>query len=325
MLERTVNDAARQFSRVLVMPNLQPPVTGVAAAIAYRQRILDALDPSLTLDPKMTLYLTDQTTRETVRDAAKDPNIVAFKWYPAGATTNSESGVTSYEKIMDCLAAMQEHGIVLCIHGEVTDAEIDIFDREAVFIERTLSRVIEDFPKLKIVFEHITTAEAVDFVETGPDNLAATITAHHLLYNRNAMLAGGIRPHYYCLPILKRSKHQQALRRVATSGNSKFFLGTDSAPHEKESKESACGCAGAYTAFTALEMYAEVFEEEGALSHLEAFCSLSGAAFYGVEKNTTTVQLKREPLTVPETLAIAGSDLVPLRAGETLGWKLQQG
>ena len=321
-LALTVNDAARQFERVLVMPNLNPPVTGVELAQAYRQRILDALESGLSIDPKMALYLTDQTTEAMVLAAAQDPSVVAFKWYPAGATTNSDSGVTNIKKIYPALEAMQNNNVVLCIHGEVTDSDIDIFDREAVFIQRTLSQIVKDFPSLKIVFEHITTSEAVDFVSDSSDNVAATITAHHLLFNRNHMLAGGIRPHYYCLPILKRDKHQAALQQAVISGSPKFFLGTDSAPHLKTDKESACGCAGSYTAHAAIELYASVFEELNALQHLESFSSEFGAKFYGLPLNQQKIELKREAWTVPDEIAMSSGQLVPIGAGNKLAWKL---
>ncbi len=321
-LALTVNDAARQFERVLVMPNLTPPVTNAELAQAYRQRIMSALDDELSFDPKMTLYLTDQTTADMVQAAADDPDIVAFKWYPAGATTNSESGVTDAKKIYPALEAMQKLGVILCVHGEVTDSDIDIFDREATFIERTLSRIVSDFPSLKIVFEHITTTEAVDFVFAANDCVAATITAHHLLFNRNHMLAGGIRPHYYCLPILKRDRHQHALQRAATSGSPKFFLGTDSAPHLRTDKESSCGCAGSYTAHAAIELYAELFEQLGALDKLEAFSSEYGSVFYGLPLNEKVRELRREPWLVPATINMANGELVPIAAGEKLLWKL---
>ena len=323
-LHRTVNDAARQFERVLVMPNLVPPVTSASLALAYRQRILEALDPGLSLDPKMSLYLTDNTTPEMVAEAAESEHIVAFKWYPAGATTNSDSGVTSTEAIEGCLAAMQQHDLILCVHGEVTDADIDIFDREKTFIDRTLRKVVQKFPRLRVIFEHITTADAVAFVRDAGERVAATITAHHLLFNRNDMLAGGIRPHYYCLPILKRSLHQEALLEAATSGDPKFFLGTDSAPHTKSSKESSCGCAGAYTANAALELYATAFESVGALNKLEDFASLFGAQFYGVGLNHDQLTLNRVEHTIPDTLDYTSEPLVPLCAGETLGWKLSE-
>lgn len=304
------------------MPNLTPPIIDVPAALAYRQRILDALEAGLSLDPKMALYLTDATTAKMVEQAAENPHCVAFKWYPAGATTNSDSGVTNTKKTYPALESMQKHGVVLCVHGEVTDSHIDIFDREAVFIDRTLKHIVSEFPKLKIVFEHITTKDAVEFVKDAPTRVAATITAHHLRYNRNAMLAGGIRPHYYCLPILKRSEHQQALIAAATSGNPKFFLGTDSAPHLQTDKESSCGCAGSYTAYSALAFYAEVFAEQDALDKLEGFSSQFGADFYGLSAHQTTVDLIAKQQTIPESLGMAESKLIPLDAGCTLNWQL---
>ena len=320
-LTRTVNDAARQFNRVLVMPNLKPPVVDVASALAYRQRILDALENQLSLDPKMALYLTDSTTPEMVAEAAQNPHCVAFKWYPAGATTNSDSGVTDVRNIYPALESMQEYNLILCVHGEVTDDHVDIFDREAEFIERTQKNIVRDFPNLKIVFEHITTKNAVDFVLQAPSHIGATITAHHLLYNRNAMLAGGIRPHYYCLPILKRLEHQKALVSAAISGNPKFFLGTDSAPHLQTDKESDCGCAGCYTAYSALELYAEVFAENDALDKLENFSSVFGAEFYGVPLNSETISLSQNKWKVPAELTMGTAPLIPLAAGETLNWK----
>lgn len=321
-LPRTVNDAARQFNRVLVMPNLKPPVTDVRSALAYRERIMSALESGHSIDPQMALYLTDSTTPAMVAEAAANEHCVAFKWYPAGATTNSDSGVTDVSKIYPALDAMQKYGVILCIHGEVTDSDIDIFDREAVFIEKTLTNIVRDFPNLKIIFEHITTKNAVDFVLQSSENIAATITAHHLLYNRNTMLVGGIRPHYYCLPILKRLEHQQALIKAATSGNPKFFLGTDSAPHLQTDKESDCGCAGSYTAYSAIEFYADVFEKENALEKLEGFSSVYGAKFYGVPINDSTVTLERKEWTLPNELEMNGAALIPLDAGQALNWRL---
>lgn len=319
-LQRTANDAAKQFGRVLVMPNLVPPITTVPAALAYRSRILNALDGAATLDPKMALYLTDSTSTETVIEAAQNPHVLAFKWYPAGATTNSASGVTSRDHINECLAEMERQNVVLCVHGEVTDSDIDIFDREAEFIERTLKPVTRDFPALRIVFEHITTREAVEFVQGSGKNIAATITAHHLLYNRNAMLAGGIRPHYYCLPILKRDTHQQALIAAATSGSSQFFLGSDSAPHSTQNKETSCGCAGSYTAHAAMELYTEVFAKANALDKLEAFSSQFGATFYGLEANQEIAEINKQPWRVPNELSLGDTTLTPLCAGEQLSW-----
>ncbi|MBT8148735.1 MAG: dihydroorotase [Pseudomonadales bacterium] len=324
-LARTVNDAARQFQRVIVMPNLVPPVCNTTDAEAYRARILAALDSSLSLEPLMVLYLTDNTSAATIAQAKQSALVHAVKWYPAGATTNSASGVTDIAKIYPALQAMEEHDLVLSIHGEVTDSDVDIFDREAQFIERTLTQVVRDFPHLRIVFEHITTRNAVDFVLHAPANISATITAHHLLFNRNHMLAGNIRPHYYCLPILKRGQHQQALIEAATSGNSKFFLGTDSAPHSKNNKEAACGCAGAYTAHTALEFYATAFERAGALDKLEGFASFYGADFYQLPRNTSQVTLRKSRWAIPSALSMGDTELVPLLGGESLDWKLECG
>ncbi|MEW6132775.1 MAG: dihydroorotase [Pseudomonadota bacterium] len=313
---------ARQFARAIVMPNLRPPVTTVAAAQAYRARILAALPPGTEFEPLMTLYLTDNTRPAEIRAARESGFVHAVKYYPAGATTNSDSGVTDLQKAYAAIAAMEEHGLPLLLHGEVTDPDVDVFDRESVFIERHLTRLLRDFPKLRIVLEHITTRGAAEFVAGAPDNVAATITAHHLLYNRNAMFRGGIRPHYFCLPVLKREVHREALVAAATSGSPKFFLGTDSAPHAKTAKETACGCAGIYTAHAALEFYAEAFEAAGALDSLEAFASFHGADFYGLPRNSEKIVLRRETWSVPEALALGEQQLVPLRAGETLGWKL---
>ena len=322
-LPTTVRDIARWATRAIVMPNLVPPVRTVGDAAAYRRRILDALgETAQTFEPLMTLYLTDQTSAEDIRAAAESDFVKAVKLYPAGATTNSAAGVSDLSALYPTLEAMERHDLPLLIHGEVTDSEIDIFDREKVFIERHLAPIVERFPKLRVVLEHITTADSVSFVVGARDGVGATITAHHLLYNRNHMLVGGIRPHYYCLPILKRNVHQTALRKAATSGNPRFFLGTDSAPHAIEAKESPCGCAGCYTANAALEMYAEVFEEEGALSRLEAFASFYGPDFYGLPRNTDTVTLEQVEQVVPERLILGDRELVPLRAGETLRWSL---
>ena len=318
----TVAATARCFARAIVMPNLVPPVTTTAQALAYRERILAAQpDHGPQLQPLMVLYLTDNTPPSAIAQAVS-AGIVAAKLYPAGATTNSDAGVTDIRHIYPVLEAMQRAGMLLLVHGEVTHAGIDIFDREKVFIEQTLARVVTDFPSLKIVFEHITTADAAAFVAGGPDTLAATITAHHLLYNRNHMLAGGIRPHYYCLPILKRQDHQQALIEAAISGNPRFFLGTDSAPHAVGSKESSCGCAGCYSAPVAIELYAEAFERAGALDRLEAFASHFGADFYGLPRNSDSITLQRQPWTVPEQLALGEQVIKPLCAGETLNWQL---
>nr|WP_221187677.1 dihydroorotase [Halomonas stenophila] len=324
VLPAVVPASARQMGRAIIMPNLKPPVTTTEQALAYRERILAAVPAGHDFEPLMTLYLTDRTSAEEVERAHASGLVQAVKLYPAGATTNSDSGVTDLANCDAAIAAMARLGMPLLVHGEVTDAEIDIFDREAVFIERVMKPLLDRHPSLKVVFEHITTAEAAAFVTASPANVAATITAHHLLFNRNRMLVGGIRPHYYCLPILKRERHRQALVEAAASGNGKFFLGTDSAPHAQGDKESACGCAGAYTAPAALELYATAFEQAGALEQLEGFASHHGPAFYGLPRNTGTVTLVREPWTLPETLPYAaGQAIVPLQAGETLDWKLQ--
>ena len=316
----TVPDAARNFERAIVMPNLVPPVTKTEHALAYKQRILEHVPAGTSFEPLMTLYLTDQTSAEEIAKA-RAAGILACKLYPAGATTNSDAGVTQIEKLYPALEAMQEHGVLLLVHGEVTDSGIDIFDREAVFIERTLQNIVESFPALKVVMEHITTKQAVDFVEGARQGVAATLTAHHLLYNRNHMLVGGIKPHYYCLPILKRQEHQQSLIAAATSGNPKFFLGTDSAPHAKNKKESACGCAGSYTAFAPIELYAEAFEDANALDKLEGFASFFGPDFYGLPRNTHTVQLEKTQWQVPEHLDFHNDTLIPIAAGSALRWK----
>ncbi|WP_445005299.1 dihydroorotase [Halomonas mongoliensis] len=323
-LAAVVGASARQMGRAIIMPNLKPPVTTTEQALAYRERILAALPAGSAFEPLMTLYLTDRTPAEEIERAHESGLVQAVKLYPAGATTNSDSGVTDLSHCDEAIAAMARLGMPLLVHGEVTDAEIDIFDREAVFIERVMKPLLERHPTLRVVFEHITTADAAEFVKAAPANVAATITAHHLLYNRNHMLVGGIRPHYYCLPILKRERHRQALLAAATSGSPKFFLGTDSAPHAQGDKESACGCAGAYTAPAAIELYAEAFEEAGALDRLEGFASHFGPDFYGLPRNAESVTLVREPWQLPESLAYVGdSRIVPLRAGETLAWKLQ--
>ncbi|MDR9439905.1 MAG: dihydroorotase [Halomonas sp.] len=317
--------SARQMSRAIIMPNLKPPVTTTEQALAYRERILAALPAGTHFEPLMTLYLTDETPAEEIERAHASGLVQAVKLYPAGATTNSASGVTDLAHCDAAIAAMSRLGIPLLVHGEVTDADIDIFDREAVFIERVMKPLLERHPDLKVVFEHITTAEAADFVVAAPANVAATITVHHLLFNRNHMLVGGIRPHYYCLPILKRERHRQALLAAATSGNPKFFLGTDSAPHARGDKESACGCAGAFTAPAALELYVTAFEQAGALERLEGFASHFGPDFYGLPRNADTVTLVREPWQLPEVLPYAeGQTIVPLAAGETLDWRFQE-
>jgi len=313
---------ARQFARAIVMPNLKPPVATAAAALAYRERIVAALPKGADFQPLMTLYLTDNTPPDEIA-RAKAAGVVALKLYPAGATTNSDAGVTDIRKTYPTLEAMQRAGLLLLVHGEVTDPDIDVFDREAVFIDRVMQPLRRDFPELKVVFEHITTAEAAAYVAGSDAFTAATLTAHHLLYNRNALFVGGLRPHYYCLPVLKKEHHRQALVQAATSGSPKFFLGTDSAPHAAALKEqSVCG-AGCYTAPAALELYAEAFEAAGALDRLEAFASFNGADFYGLPRNTGRVTLRRQPWQLPETLPFGDATIKPLRAGETLTWKLQ--
>lgn len=321
-LAQTVGDAARTFGRAIIMPNLVPPVRNAAEADAYRQRILAARPAGSRFEPLMVLYLTDRTAPEDVRAAKASGYVHAAKLYPAGATTNSDSGVTSIDNIFPALEAMAEVGLPLLVHGEVTRAEVDVFDREKRFIDEHLTRVVERFPTLKVVFEHITTGDAAQFVNAAPANVGATITAHHLLYNRNHMLVGGIRPHFYCLPILKRNTHQEALLDAATSGSPKFFLGTDSAPHARHAKEAACGCAGCYTAYAAIELYAEAFEQRHALDKLEGFASLHGPDFYGLPRNTDRITLVREEWEAPASLPFGDYEVVPLRAGEKLRWRL---
>jgi dihydroorotase len=313
---------ARQFARAIVMPNLKPPVTTAADASAYRDRILAALPAGMQFEPLMTLYLTDNTNPDEIRRAVDTGFIHAVKLYPAGATTNSAAGVTDLRKCYKTLEVMQEVDMPLLVHGEVTDHEIDLFDREAVFIERVMRPLRRDFPELKIVFEHITTRDAAQYVAEAEGPIAATITAHHLLYNRNEIFKGGINPHYYCLPVLKREEHRLALVTAATSGDERFFLGTDSAPHAVHAKESSCGCAGCYTALHAMELYATAFEQAGALHQLEAFASLNGPNFYGLPVNEGTITLKREAWTIPPTVAMGEHQLVPLDAGEQLNWKM---
>ncbi|MCB1940501.1 MAG: dihydroorotase [Candidatus Accumulibacter sp.] len=314
---------ARQFARAIVMPNLRPPVSTVAAAGEYRQRIIAALPPAMAFEPLMTLYLTDRTSVDDIRRAADSDFVHAVKLYPAGATTNSDAGVSNLRQCDRALAEMQRCGLPLLVHGEVTDPTIDVFDREKAFIDAVLQPLLRRYPALKVVFEHITTSDAADFVVAGGPLLGATITAHHLLYNRNAIFAGGIRPHHYCLPVLKRESHRQALLRAATSGSRRFFLGTDSAPHARTTKEVACGCAGCYTAHAALELYAEAFESVGALDRLEAFASFNGADFYGLPRNSGKVSLARDDWRTPTEFAYLGGDtLVPLRAGELLRWRM---
>lgn len=320
-MQSVLPDTARVFGRAIAMPNLKPPVTTVKDAEAYHGRLKQAADGT-AFEPLMTLYLTDNTTPEMIEAASLSNIVHAVKYYPAGATTNSDSGVTALAKAYPAIAAMEAAGIPLLLHGEVTDGEIDIFDREAVFIDRHLQPLLAEFPKLKVVLEHITTKQAAEFIATAPANVAATITVHHLLYNRNALFQGGIRPHMYCLPILKREPHRQALIAAAISGSPSFFLGTDSAPHSLNSKENACGCAGIYTAHAAIELYAEAFEDAGALNALEGFASRYGADFYGLPHNTDTITLKREAWTIPESIAMGNERLVPLRAGERLRWRV---
>jgi dihydroorotase len=322
MLAAVVPYTARQFARAIVMPNLVPPVTTVAAARAYRERILDALPPDAAFTPLMTCYLTDTTDPREVARGWEESVFAAVKLYPAHATTNSASGVTDFDRVMPVLGRMAALGMPLLIHGEATDPGVDIFDREAVFIDRVLDPLRRRLPELHIVLEHITTEEAVAYVAASSVNLAATITAHHLVINRNAIFTGGIRPHLYCLPIAKCEKHRQALRRAATSGNPRFFLGTDSAPHAVPAKETACGCAGIFSALCALEVYAEVFEEEGAIDRLEAFTALNGPEFYRLPVNQARVTLRREPFAVPGSIGKGEDALVPFRAGETLRWRL---
>ncbi|MDE1224372.1 dihydroorotase [Vibrio aestuarianus] len=322
VLTDTVRDISRYNGRALIMPNTVPPITTTELALSYQERIM-AQKPRDSFKPLMALYLTDNTTPDEIRKAKASGAIVAAKLYPAGATTNSDSGVTCAKNIYPVLEAMQDVGMLLLIHGEVTAHDVDIFDREKAFLDTVLAPIVNDFPKLKIVLEHITTAEAVEFVKNANDNVAATITAHHLMYNRNHMLAGGIRPHFYCLPILKRNTHQLALIQAATSGSKKFFLGTDSAPHAKGKKEAACGCAGSYTAHAALELYAEVFEQVNQLGHLEAFASHNGPDFYGLPRNSDTVTLVNEPWSVADSMPFGSDTVVPIRGGETVAWTVK--
>jgi len=322
MLGTAVLHTARSFSRAIVMPNLKPPVATVEQALAYRQRILDALPTDTNFSPLMTLYLTDNLAQEELVRLSEEPAVVAVKYYPAGATTNSDNGVSSIDRVMPSLEVMAKRGIPLLIHGEVTDSEIDIFDREQRFIDTVLAPLHAQLPELKVVLEHITTANAVEFVSEQSSNVAATITVHHLLYNRNHLLAGGVRPHLYCLPVLKRNSHQLALIEAATSGSPKFFLGTDSAPHPKGDKEAACGCAGIYSAPGALELYAEVFDQADALDRLEGFASLHGPRFYGLPVNTEKISLVRDSWQMEESFQFGSNTVIPVRAGETLRWRL---
>lgn len=320
-LHTVVPHTAAQFGRAIIMPNLRPPVTTAAQALAYKERILAAVPAGVAFEPLMTLYLTDNLPADEIA-RAKDAGVVACKLYPAGATTNSDAGVTDLRKTYATLEAMQKAGLLLLVHGEVTSPDIDLFDREAVFIDQQLMPLRRDFPELKIIFEHITTKEAAQYVADSDAYTAATITAHHLLYNRNAIFTGGIRPHYYCLPVLKRETHRQALVQAATSGSAKFFLGTDSAPHPAHLKEHASGCAGCYTAHAAIEMYAEAFDNAGALDKLEAFASFNGPDFYNLPRNTDTITLRKESWTPPEAFAFGDAELKPLRAGEALPWRM---
>ena len=325
MLAGVLPHTARQFGRAIIMPNLKPPVTTTAQAQAYRERILAAVPAGMTFEPLMTLYLTDNTPPDEIRRARESGFVHGVKLYPAGATTNSDAGVTDLAKCAKTLETMQETGMPLLVHGEATDPSIDLFDREKVFIDRVMTPLRRDFPGLKVVFEHITTKDAADYVrdaDAAPGLIGATITAHHLLYNRNAIFVGGIRPHYYCLPVLKRETHRIALVEAATSGNPRFFLGTDSAPHARNAKEAACGCAGCYTALHALELYAEAFDNAGTLDKLEGFASFYGADFYGLPRSTETVTLRRESWELPLEFLAGDTPVVPLRAGEQVGWKL---
>ncbi len=321
VLADVVPHTARQFARAIVMPNLKPPVTTTAMAAAYRERILAAVPPGLAFEPLMVLYLTDNTSADEIKRAVDSGIVHGVKLYPAGATTNSDAGVTDLKRCMGALEAMQALGLPLLIHGEVTDADVDLFDREAVFIDKILQPLRRQLPALRVVFEHITTRDAADYVRDADGDIAATITAHHLLYNRNAIFKGGIRPHYYCLPVLKRETHRQALVAAATSGNPRFFLGTDSAPHPKGLKEHACGCAGCYTALHAMELYAQAFEQAGALDKLEGFASFHGPDFYRLPRNSDRLTLRRESWDIPAELKMGDTTLVPLDAGLSLPWK----
>jgi len=323
LLAAVLPHTARCFARAIVMPNLKPPVTTVALARAYRERILAALPAGMAFEPLMTLYLTEATTPDDIAEASASGFVHAVKYYPAGATTNAASGVTELRRCYPVFEAMQKHGLPLLMHGEVTDPEVDVFDREPVFVERHLTTLLRDFPALRMVLEHITTREAAQFVREAPAHVGATITPQHLLMNRNAIFTGGLRPHSYCLPVLKREIHRQALVEVATSGDPGFFLGTDSAPHPRRAKESSCGCAGIYSAHAAIELYAEAFEAAGALDKLEAFASFHGADFYGLPRNTGTITLHRQPWTVPGEVDFGGVPGVPMRAGETIAWRLE--
>ena len=324
-LQCVLSFTTRRFGRAIIMPNLSPPVTTTEHALAYRERIVSALEPGTNFEPLMTLYLTDDTPPEEIVRAKASGKVFAVKLYPAGATTNSQSGVTDIGRCFETIAKMEHEGMPLLVHGEVTHDHIDIFDREAVFIEEVLAPLVTRFPGLKVVFEHITTAEAAEFVRQAPAEVAATITAHHLLHNRNHLLAGGVRPHEYCLPVLKREQHRQALVEAAISGDSSFFLGTDSAPHARSSKENACGCAGCFTAPVAIELYAQAFEAAGRLDRLEAFASHFGADFYGLPRNTSTLTLERRPWHVPTTFTYLDENVVPFMAGQCLAWSVASG
>ena len=322
VLAAVLPDTVLRFARAIVMPNLQPPVTTVEHARAYRERIVAAVPQGARFEPLMTLYLTDLTSPAEIARAKASGFVHALKYYPAGATTNSDNGVTDLKRIHPVLAAMEKHDLPLLLHGEVTDAAVDVFDREAVFIDRHLAPLVRAFPGLRMVLEHITTTAGAEFVSAAPEHVAATITAHHLLLNRNAMFAGGLRPHHYCLPVLKREEHRQALLAAATSGNPKFFLGTDSAPHPRRAKESACGCAGIYTAHAAIELYAEAFDAAGALASLEAFASFHGADFYRLARNTDTLMLEKQPWTVANMIGAGRDAIVPFRADQPVAWRL---
>jgi len=325
MLNTVVPATARSFARAIVMPNLKPPVRTVSDARAYRERILAARPVGSDFEPLMTLYLTETTTVDDIREAARSDCVHAVKYYPAGATTNSDSGVRKLERVFPVIEAMEKHNLPLLMHGEVTDADIDVFDREAVFIERHLDGLRTTFPDLKMVLEHATTEDAIEYVQSAPGPIAATITVHHLLYNRNALFEGGLRPHHYCLPLIKRERHRQALISAATSGDERFFLGTDSAPHPKHAKESDCGCAGIYSAPAAIELYTEVFEAAGALDKLEAFASLNGPAFYGLPVNDGFIELEKRTWSMEQEITAAKETIVPLRAGQRIGWRQSNG
>ena len=324
ILAGVVPASAARFARAVAMPNLSPPVTTTPAALAYRDRILAAVPPGMSFEPLMTLYLTDETGPEEIRRAAASARVLGIKLYPAGATTNSAHGVTDLERCASTLDAMQECGLALMVHGEVTEPAVDVFDRERVFIERVLAPLVDRFDGLRVVLEHVTTADGVEFVRGAREGVAATITAHHLLLNRNALFEGGLRPHHYCLPVLKRERHRAALLEAATSGEGRFFLGTDSAPHPRRAKEAACGCAGLFTAHAGVELYAEAFDGAGALGALEAFASLNGPAFHGLDPNRETITLHRDSWPVPDELPVGADALVPFRAGDRVHWRIVQ-